>query len=63
MRRQGGNSVNLTPIQFKIAFKKLFSVDFFTFQNQNCSPDFENILNVHTNNIRKFQDPIPTKNR
>lgn len=60
IRQQGGNAINPTPIQFKRAFKKLFSVDFFAFENQNCLPDFDEILKLKVTNVDRYDTAATT---
>ena len=44
MRRQGGCAINPTPIQFKRAFKKLFTLKFLNTGFENCEEDHATIL-------------------
>lgn len=44
LRQQSGNAVNPTPIQFFRSFMKLFCMDFFHSDTQNCADDFAVLL-------------------
>ncbi|KYN22222.1 THAP domain-containing protein 9, partial [Trachymyrmex cornetzi] len=47
VRKQGGNCLNPTPIQFKRAFKKLFSMKLLEHsETRNCANDNDDLLNI-----------------
>jgi hypothetical protein len=49
VRQQGGNSVNPTPHQFKLAFRKLFLSDFLHADSMNCEEDMAKMLSSMDN--------------
>lgn len=68
IRKQDGNSLNPTPIQFSRAFKKLFSLRFLQYSDtQNCAPDKDEMLNIfnktscNNNNIQSEFVPSSTQ--
>lgn len=55
VRKQGGNCINPTPIQFHRAFKKLFTLNLFNSGSENCAEDFESILSLTNSELASQQ--------
>lgn len=64
IRRQNGNCINPTPIQFKRSFRKLQCLTLFHSGTENCEADADQML-VKLNDIPVCENPLPrvfTKN-
>eukprot|EP00795_Rhopilema_esculentum_P005659 gene5659-10894_t len=60
IRQQGGNSDNLTPVQFKRAYRKLFHTNLPSVSSTNCEID-ENVLLTQLTDIQNLPKMAPVE--